>query len=558
MTQFHFNFDPNSFQQFKTSRKPKMKPGKAHVTALIITLVLALVIDYVTLPAWNLHSPSTVMLVIFLLVIYGISDFILVGKWGLLQKLCAFAAGFLFVAMLILMFLGSELLNAEKYRDQIAIKDVSDFSSQFQAISMERIPVVDQQTAALLGDKQIGKQAGLGSQYQIDQTYTLISSDQHLYRVSPLEYRDFIKWFQNNGSGIPGFIQVNVTDPNDVDMVMLEKGIKYSPSAWFNQNLFRHIRFRYRTELLSDYSFELDDDGYPYWVVSVVAPEIGYYGGLSAQGVIIVDPITGEMNKYNMDEIPAWVDRVQPAELAWNQIDNWGYYVHGFFNTLFGQKDMIQTTDGYNFVNIDGQTYVFSGLTSVAADHSINGFALINLRTKEASYIKVGGADEVSAMASAEGQVQHLNYRATFPILLNVANEPTYFISLKDSEGLVKMYSFVDVNDYSIVGIGETMQTAHDDYLRKLKNANKQISADVAENKTVTGIVMTMASAVQEGTTHYYITLENDPHLYVLSLDISAELPLTQPGQRVSIEYLDTVGSTVAGSHFDNLEMDYE
>ena len=252
------------------------------------------------------------------------------------------------------------------------------------------------------------------------------------------------------------------------------------------------------------------------------------------------------------------MDRVQPAELAWKQIDNWGYYVHGFFNTLFGQKDMIQTTDGYNFVNIDGQTYVFSGLTSVAADHSINGFALINLRTKEASYIKVGGADEVSAMASAEGQVQHLNYRATFPILLNIADEPTYFISLKDSEGLVKMYSFVDVTDYSIVGIGETMQTAHDDYLRKLKTANKQISGEVAEMRTVTGTVAAIASAVQEGTTHYYLTLENDAHLYVLSLDVSAELTLTQPGQNVKIEYLDTVGNTVAGSGFDNLEMDYE
>ena len=558
MTQFHFNFDPNAFNQFKTPRKPKMKPGKAHLTALVITLALAILIDYVTLPAWNLHSPSTVMLVVFLLVVFGISDFVLSGKWALIQKCCVFGAGFLFTAMLLLVFLGSELLNAEKYRDQIEIKDVSDFSSQFQAISTDRIPVVDQQTASLLGDKQIGKQAGLGSQYQIDPTYTLISSDQHLYRVSPLEYRDFIKWFQNNGTGIPGFIQVNVNDPNDVDMVMLQEGIKYSPSAWFNQNLFRHIRFRYRTELLSDYSFELDDEGHPYWVVSVVAPEIGYYGGLSAQGVIIVDPITGEMNKYTMDEIPAWVDRVQPAELAWKQIDNWGYYVHGFFNTLFGQKDMIQTTDGYNFVNIDGQTYVFSGLTSVAADHSINGFALINLRTKEASYIKVGGADEVSAMASAEGQVQHLNYRATFPILLNIADEPTYFISLKDYEGLVKMYSFIDVTDYSIVGIGETMQTAHDDYLRKLKTANKQISGEVAEMKTVTGTVAAIASAVQEGTTHYYLTLENDAHLYVLSLDVSAELTLTQPGQNVKIEYLDTVSNTVAGSGFDNLEMDYE
>ena len=554
MTQF--NFDPNSFNQFQ-NRTPKVKGNKAHLIAFVLTLVIAIVIDYTSLPAWNLHSQSTVMLLIFLIAVFGISDFLLSMKWSMIQKCCVALGIFLFVAMTVLSVMGSEFLNAEKYRNQIKITDVTDFDDQFQAISIDRIPVVDRQTAAILGDKQIGKQAGLGSQFQIDPTYTLISSDQHLYRVSPLEHRDFIKWFQNYKSGIPGFIKVNVTDPNDVDLVMMEEGIKYSPSGRFNQNLFRHIRFKYRTELLSDYSFELDDEGKPFWVVSVVAPEIGYYGGLSAQGVIIVDPVSGEMNKYDMDNIPDWVDRVQPAELAWQQIDNWGYYVHGYFNTLFGQKDMIQTTEGYNYVNIDGQTYVFSGLTSVAADRSINGFALINLRTKEASYVKVGGADEVSAMASAEGQVQHLKYRATFPILLNVADEPTYFISLKDSEGLVKMYSFVDVVDYSIVGIGETMGKAHEDYIRKLKSANKAQDARSAQNVTVKGTVASVSQAVLEGTTQYYITLENDPHLFILPLEISPELTLTQPGQQVSITYLDIDEKTVIGSDFDNLVLNY-
>ena len=555
MTQF--NFDPNAFSGQFGQRTPKMKGKKAHLIAFILTLIIAILIDYTTLPAWNLHSQSTVMLLIFLIAVFGFSDFLLTMKWSAIQKVCLAMGVFLFAAMTILSVLGSEILNAEKYRDQIKITDVADFDSQFQAISIDRIPVVDRQTAAILGDKQIGKQAGLGSQFQIDPTYTLISSDQHLYRVSPLEHRDFIKWFQNYRNGIPGFVKVNVTDPNDVDLVMLPEGIKYSPSGRFNQNLFRHIRFKYRTELLSDYSFELDDEGNPFWVVSVVAPEIGYYGGMSAQGVIIVDPISGDMNKYDMDNIPEWVDRVQPAELAWAQIDNWGYYVHGYFNTLFGQKDMIQTTDGYNYVNIDGQTYVFSGLTSVASDRSINGFALINLRTKEASYIKVGGADERSAMASAEGQVQHLNYRATFPILLNVANEPTYFISLKDSEGLVKMYSFVDVVDYSIVGIGETMEKAHEDYIRKLKDANKAQDQETAETVTVKGTVTSVAQAVLEGTTQYYITLENDPHLFILPLDVSPELALTQAGDSVEIKYLDLDEKTVLGSEFDNMNMDY-
>ncbi len=548
----HFNFGNFNF------KRPGMEPKKAHFISLFLTGLCWIVTDYLFLPAYNLHDAGFIFYICFLLGIFLFVDTLLSLRITKVNKISAFVLIGIVASFFVLQFLSSELLNAKRYRDQIKIAEVSDFSQEFDAISIESIPVVDKDTAIRLGEKQIGKQAGLGSQYDVSETYTLISSGKDLLRISPLEHQDFYKWFQNSSSGIPGYIRVNVRDANDVELVMLENGIIYSPTAYFHQNLLRHVRFSYRTEILSDYSFELDDEGNPYWVISVVEPEIGWFGGFDAVAVIVVDPFTGDMIKYEEEDIPAWIDRVQPTDLAWAQIDNWGYYVNGLINTFFGQKDMLQTTDGYNYVNIDTDTYIFSGLTSVGSDQSISGFALINLRTKEASYIKVGGANEYSAMSSAEGQVQHLGYRATFPILLNVGSEATYFVSLKDAEELVKMYSFVNVSDYSIVGVGETVSKAYSDYLKKLSNAGKESHVDSSSLKEITGTVVSIDSAIVEGTSWYYITLDNSTQLYLASVELSNELPLTKENERVILKFIDSENKAVQLEFFDNVQYDYQ
>ncbi|MBQ7889277.1 MAG: CvpA family protein [Erysipelotrichaceae bacterium] len=535
-----------------------MAPKKAHFISLFLTIILWVCTDYLFLPAYNLHDAGFIVYMFFLLGVFTLLDTLLSLRFTKVNKTCALVLVIITALFFVLQFLSSEFLNAKRYRDQIQITEVSDFSQEFDAISIDSIPVVDKDTAIRLGEKQIGKQAGLGSQYDVSETYTLISSGKDLLRISPLEHQDFYKWFQNSDAGIPGYIRVNVRDANDVELVMLDEGIIYSPTAYFHQNLLRHVRFSYRTEIFSDYSFELDDEGNPYWIISVVEPEIGWFGGLDATAVIVVDPFTGEMIKYEEPDIPSWIDRVQPTDLAWAQIDNWGYYVNGLLNTFFGQKDMIQTTDGYNYVNIDTDTYIFSGLTSVGSDQSISGFALINLRTKEASYIKVGGANEYSAMSSAEGQVQHLGYRATFPILLNVGSEATYFISLKDAEELVKMYSFVNVSDYSIVGVGETVNKAYTDYIKKLSQAGKDNLNHSDVMKEIKGTISSVNTAIIDGSSWYYITLENTDVLYMGSIELSNELPLTKVGDQVKMSYIETEKNVVNLDSFDNLSADYQ
>lgn len=546
-----------TFYGFNIPKAKKALPKwQALLRALLVLLIVAVGIDYVTLPAYNLHDTAFIMLVVFYLFIFSMVYFVFSYQIDFVVKLCI-GLGFALIAFtLIFSLLSSEMLNAGRYRDQIQITSSSEFDDQFDAIALNKIPLVDQNTAQQLGDKQIGRVQGLGSQFDINNEYILINQKDKVYRVSALEYQDSIKWFQNREKGIPGYVRVNVTDASDVKLIVLDEGIKYAPSAFLSEDLMRHVRFKYRTDIFDATSFEIDDEGNPYYVISIIEPEIGWFGGWDTNAVITVDAVSGDMNRYAIDEMPAWVDRAQSARIAWYQIDNWGYYVNGWINTLFGQKDMIQTTDGFNYVSIEGQTHIFSGLTSVGADRSIVGFALINLRTKEATYIQVGGADEVSAMNSATGQVQHLNYESTFPVLLNVDGFPTYFMALKDYEGLVKLYAMVSVQDYALVGVGASVEEARLTYLKQLKDGGQIVDLPI-DSVSLTGLVLDVKEVILDGTSVYYMMIDGQNALFIVSSKTNVEASLTKVGDNVSLMYQKRSEMVYDVQAFDNLNLDY-
>lgn len=547
----------NRFYSFNIPKSNKVyNPIQSFIQALVIVLLFAFIVDYVTLPAYNIHNSGFLFLLVFYLLIFGTLYATFSHRFDLIVKGTYLLATVIVIATFILSFLSSEFLNASKYRDQITIKESEEFSAEFDAIKLNKIPLVDQNTAAQLGDKQIGRVQGLGSQYDISNEYMLINVNDSVYRVSSLEYQDFYKWIQNREVGIPSYVSVNVNDPSDVQLVDLAFGMKYAPSAFFNEDLLRHVRFSYRTEIFESMNFEIDDMGNPFYIVTVKEPSIGWFGGWDTEALIVVDAVSGEMNKYAVEDAPSWVDHIQSANLAWYQIDNWGYYINGWFNTLFGQKEMIQTTDGYNFVSIDEQIYIFSGLTSVGSDRSIVGFALINLRTKEATYIKVGGADEYSAMNSAIGQVQHLNYTSTFPLLLNIEGLPTYFMALKDNEGLVKLYAMVSVQDYSVVGVAATVELTQSSYVEQLMEKGLITGVVLTQNEMV-GTISTIVSTIINGTTHYYFTLEGSNILYTASSDLSVELALSQVLDPVKIQVTKLSENIMNVITYDNLNYDY-
>lgn len=446
------------------------------------------------------------------------------------------AIGLIIILMTVASLLGLQFFNATRYRDLITIED-GDFAQDVAELNMSQIPVVDKDTASRLGSRKLGEMTELVSQFEIQDDYTQINYKGSPYRVTPLRYADPIKWLFNHKEGLPAYLTVDMVT-QETNLVWLENGMRYSPSEYFFRNIYRYIRFKYPTKMFETVSFEIDDNGTPYWIAPTISYRIGWWDGKDIDGAVLVNAVTGESEWYAKEDVPQWVDQLYYAELLIGQLDDNGRFQHGYINSVFGQKDVRRTTYGYNYMAINDDVYLYTGMSSVTADESNIGFVLVNCRTKETKFYTVPGATETSAMASAQGQVQHLNYSATFPLLLNISNRPTYFLSLKDNAGLVKMYAFVDVEQYQIVGTGQTIDEAKSNYRKALNLEDVEVQ-ELVDSTKISGTVASLASAVVSGNTCYYFTLEGDSQVYTASVDIHEKLPFMQPGAELSFSYAE-------------------
>lgn len=456
--------------------------------------------------------------------------------------------GFILIAGLIAFMavasvIGIQFFNASRYRDLITITD-GDFTEDVAELNMNQIPVVDKDTASRLGSRKLGEMSELVSQFEIQENYTQINYQGMPYRVTPLAYADPIKWLLNQKSGLPAYITVNMVT-QDTELVWLESGMKYSPSEYFFRNIYRYLRFSYPTKMFNQVSFEIDDEGTPYWVAPTISYQIGWWNGKDISGAVLVNACTGESQYYPKDEVPQWIDQLYSSDMIIQQLDDNGRFQNGYLNSIFGQKGVRRTTYGYNYLAINDDVYLYTGMSSVTADESNIGFVLVNLRTKETKFYPIPGATEYSAMDSAQGQVQHLKYTATFPLLLNISDRPTYFISLKDAAGLVKMYAFVDVAQYQIVGTGATIDEARKNYRTALNLEDDTLDIPKDE-KTVSGIIEAVADVVMSGNTCYYFTLEGDPTVYTAMIQVSEKLPFLKAGDEIGFTYENPEESVVA------------
>ncbi len=453
--------------------------------------------------------------------------------------------------IVVMLVWSSVIFNWKSYRDQFGTPESKKFTSDVQAIDVSQIPIVDKDLASKLADKKLGEKPSLGSQV-VKGTPTIQMVDGKLVWAVPLYHSGFFKWVTNL-EGSPGYIVVSATNVNDVTYVENHR-IKYQPGAYLLQNLNRYVRFRGAIFTgITDFSFELDDSGVPYWVVSTYKNKVGF-NLPEADGILTVNASTGEIKRYKMDSIPNWVDRVQPESFIINQINNRGEYVRGFLN--FADTEKTKASEGHAIVYNNGTCYLFTGLTSVGSDESAIGFMMVNMVTKESFMYEMSGATELAAQGSAMGKVQHLGYTASFPIILNISNQPTYFMTLKDREGLVKQYAFVSVVNYSTVGTGETIQAAIKDYQNALKydtSAEDFTTSDQVEN--VRGTVERIASEFN-GTELIYklILTEDKSKIYIITATASDELALTLPGDRVSLEAEITDSPIRSATSFDNLQ----
>lgn len=537
--------DKNTLKKFMD-----VSGGKVFLLPVILTLVLAAAIWYFFLPPLNLKSSTFWMFLTFLLIVYIVLSglYASVKKQQAALKFPSYALILIVICYILMMLYSTRIFHAKKYSEILQVQEAS--IEVIPSVSgSSSIALMDTASAERLGDRRIGSLTDVVSQFNVS-SYMQINYHDTPVKVAPLAYDGFFKWNANRSSGIPGYVLVNPVDMS-ADYVSLQQKMRYVPSAYFSDNLYRKIRFRYPSAMFGNLHFEIDEDGNPMYVASVYDHSVGLFGGTVVTGAILIDPVTGTMEKYEAGTVPQWVDVVYEGDLLCTQYNDHAQLQHGFFNSIFSQTDCRQITtiqsedeDGdsvryqdYGYIAKDGDIWMYTGVTSVNGDSSNIGFILANERTSETRFITCAGADEFSGMKSAEGEVQEKGYIASFPSLINVEGKPAYIMVLKDANGLVKMYAAVDVEQYNTVVTAPTQAECLEKF-QALVSDGMPVDTSSFETKTI--VIEKIQTMDHDGNTWIYI-VDSDRNIYKAKYADVLQMLLVEEGDTVTIATDGTV-----------------
>ncbi|MDD6022517.1 MAG: CvpA family protein [Oscillospiraceae bacterium] len=546
-------------------------PVLKQIIAIVCAIVGGAIAYYFMLPAFNFKAIEmyeffgTVLLIYFavLLLLSGAMknpEYVPYIKKRAIVPIVIAAVGVLIV--LVGYIVSSVFFRADSYSKIISVDENKTFASDIKEVDFSAVPVLDNDAAAALAKRTLGDIASIGkiSQFEVAGDFTQINYKNRPVRVTTLAYGDIFKWFKNTSSGFPGYIVVDMVTQK-AEFVTLKEGsyMRYSPYEHFSKYLMRHLRFEYPTYMFGTPTFEIDESGKPYWICPVVDKTIGLFGGTDVKGAVLVDAVTGDFAEYTVDQIKndanlQWIDGIYSSQLLVEQYNYYGRYSGGFWNSVIGQSGVKGATEGSNYLALNDDVYMYTGVTSAGNDEAIIGFVLINMRTKEANFYKISGAKEYSAAKSAQGAVQNFKYTATFPILLNIGGQPTYFMSLKDDSNLVKMYAMVNVEQYQVVVTGTKISDCTENYMNKLKENGINISVDIDNIKdeptdepapdaskdnteTVKGKVSDIRTAVIGGESYYYIKLDSSEPYYYIKASADQRVVILNKGDSVEITF---------------------
>lgn len=560
--------------------KPKNLPKKI-LLSLLTTVIVGAGAYYMMIPALNFKSTDFYTFIFLLIAVFVGSFFLFIGGNKKAESSAYFKKKSVVPIVLVVVILavmlvgwlvGCTFFRAKDYSNLVTVQE-SDFSEDFSDIKYDQVPRLDATTSKVLADQQLGSLSEYKSQYVVSSESTQINYQGYPARVAYLEYADVFKWFNNTKNGLPAYMLIDLVSQKVTAVNCIDKfgeGIKYSPTELFNEKLIRHLRFQYPTAIMDTPNFEIDDEGHPYWITPVLDKTIGLFGGTDVKGAIITDALNGESTYLDIDAVRNdktynWIDVVYSESLLIQQYNYHGKLSQGFWNSIIFQNDVNVASQGRGNIAMDDDVWVYTGVTSSESDASNFGFIFCNQRTKELRYYKNGGAIESSAQQSAEDAVQNYGYRAIFPILLDIEEQPTYFMSLYGDSYTVKGYALVNLDDKTVVGTGlldveksdaGALNAAVENYIAALKAKNivdasadaddykvdsdedtiiDENGEDAAKLNTVSGEITDIMTSVNDGNTVYYLQI-NGKYYYIAVTDCMDVL-LMKKGDTVTVTF---------------------
>jgi hypothetical protein len=547
------------------------KRPKAFGWTAFVYFVLCWIVYYFAMPSldYSLGGPVlgvTIVLTIIAAIIACVSDGEVEFSWP-----ASTPSIIGIVAVMIALMSGCGACNSGRYSSLAGNidaqgKTLKHWTQQNQQLSPSHIRIVPQEHAIAIGKTALNQHADdkgniVGSQFVVAEDYTTLQKvDGELCYVMPLDFKNWGVW--NSVSGVPGYVLMNAEDQHALPRYMNGYIMKYTPGACFSQNLERYLYTNgYSDKILMDYSFEIDDSLNPFWVVTVAHHTIGMYSGIVVDGVVVVNPETGEKNYYDKSKAPAWIDRIVPSDIVNTNLGYWGKLLGGYWNnnSFGGQSNLREPETTVLNYGADGTCWYVTPMRSQKTseekdDASMTDLIYTNSRTGESIRYSVSGSTEEKILATVDATVKFQNLHGTSVTYENVVDRLTAIVPILAEDHSIRGLALVDVATKSISYDPEP-SNALMKYENSLGSLGSALGTDMATIETqFTGKISRISQAAISSGNLYYLYFDRGTHVYVVPQTFH-EVLVSQPGDSVMIKFLDTESDLVSVNYFDNLNL---
>ncbi|MFF2754144.1 hypothetical protein ACFVR1_10420 [Psychrobacillus sp. NPDC058041] len=385
------------------------------------------------------------------------------------------------------------------------------------------------------------------SYYELGNLQIQKVKDEYVY-IAPVEFSGFFKWM--NGDVTPGYFTMSATDSSD-NPKFVKAEMSYTPSSFLHKNLERHMRMMHPTKIFyGEPQLEINEDGKPYYIRSY-GKFISARNGFDVDGIIVVDPATGQTDSYKLDDVPAFIDGAVSPEAVSLQNSYFGNYVHGFINSIVGKKDVKLPSDEGTEANVspifgeDGRMYYFTDFTSPKEGvDSMLGYSLTDGRTGKATYytgnLEDSYMDSQGALQIIEKKFIEKKWSGEMPVLYNFYGEASWLTPVLDSNGFLQNYFIVSAANPEISVYGNTPNEALKLYKTAIQRGGSSVDGSSnAEEKSVMGTVLRVFKERVGDFTQVSFLL-NNKQSYIVSSEVAPLAVYMQEGDSVQVKFLNT------------------
>ncbi len=437
---------------------------------------------------------------------------------------------------LMTMFGGFEGCRASEYAGLVGEIEERTWSEDTQPLDPEHIRLVPSELASYRAEQALGNAPGaIGSQFSLSDRATLQMIAGELWYVIPLDFRGFGSWSSSDGA--PGYIQVHAEELDRDVIVVTDKHYRYMPGAFFSDNLERYAWNLDMTRPVTDWTFEIDDDGHAWWIATIVDYRVMYWGAVGT-GVLLVDPETGETETYASGDMPEWIDRMAPASIVQDNLHSYGTLSGGWWNRVFSGSNLMEPETPTIAYGHDGRFYWVTAMTSNnVADQSMLGLMYTD-RTGHTVYYRNAGATLEAVDHAVDNEVAYMHQHASGPVLYNVRGHMTAIVPILGEAHTYQGVAFVDIANVQHIAIDEHPLEALREYERLIGSSGEHADVDERHDlRVVSDTVFRIGSDVRDGHTVYSLVLEDagPTHIYTGDPVDLPELALTHENDRVEI-----------------------